>query len=162
MIIDIEKNGGAQGVFFQMDEKDVEALMRLPYLMHASDGGIQQMGRGVPHPRNYGTFPRVIARYVREKHILRLEEAIRKMTSLPAQMYRLTGRGLIAVGMYADLTIFDPEKFEDKATFAQPHQYSQGLEYVIVNGTVVVEHNRHTGKKPGRILYGPGKTKEES
>ncbi|HHF42601.1 MAG TPA: hypothetical protein ENL38_02665, partial [Candidatus Aminicenantes bacterium] len=79
-----------------------------------------------------------------------------------AQMYRLTGRGLIAVGMYADLTIFDPEKFEDKATFAQPHQYSQGLEYVIVNGTVVVEHNRHTGKKPGRILYGPGKTKEES
>jgi len=162
LIIDIEKNGGAQGVFFQMDEKDVEALMRLPYLMHASDGGIQQRGRGVPHPRNYGTFPRVIARYVREKHILRLEEAIRKMTSLPAQMYRLTGRGLIAVGMYADLTIFDPEKFEDKATFAQPHQYSQGLEYVIVNGTVVVVHNRHTGKKPGRILYGPGKTKEES
>jgi N-acyl-D-amino-acid deacylase len=162
LIIEIEKNGGAQGVFFQMDEKDVAALMRLPYLMHASDGGIQQMGRGVPHPRNYGTFPRVIARYVREKHILRLEEAIRKMTSLPAQMYRLSGRGLIAVGMYADLTIFDPARFKDKATFDQPHQYSEGLEYVIVNGTVVVEHNRHTGQKPGRILYGPGRRKEAS
>lgn len=161
LIIDIEKNGGAQGVFFQMDEKDVEALMRLPYLMHASDGGIQEMGRGVPHPRNYGTFPRVIARYVREKQVLRLEDAIRKMTALPAQMYRLERRGVIAVGMYADLTIFDPDKFQDQATFNQPHQYSTGLEYVVVNGEIVVEHNQHTGKRPGKILYGPGKISKE-
>jgi len=136
-------------------------LMRLPYTMHASDGGIQEMGRGVPHPRNYGTFPRVIARYVREKKVLRLEDAIRKMTSLPAQMYRLKRRGVIAVGMYADLTIFDPDKFQDQATFDKPHQYSKGLEYVVVNGEIVVEHNLHTGKRPGRILYGPGKTSKE-
>lgn len=161
LIIDIEKSGGAQGVFFQMQERDVESLMRLPYTMHASDGGIQEMGRGVPHPRNYGTFPRVIARYVREKKVLRLEDAIRKMTSLPAQMYRLKRRGVIAVGMYADLTIFDPDKFQDQATFDKPHQYSKGLEYVVVNGEIVVEHNLHTGKRPGRILYGPGKTSKE-
>lgn len=161
LIIDIEKNGGAQGIFFQMDEADVEVLMKLPYLMHASDGGIQSFGRGTPHPRNYGTFPRVIARYVREKSVLRLEEAIRKMTSLPAQMYRLSGKGLIAEGMDADLTLFDFERFCDQSTFSQPHQYNQGLEYVIVNGEIVVEHNQHTGKRPGRIIYGPGKPGKE-
>jgi len=157
LIIDIEKNGGASGVFFQMDEKDVEALMRLPYTMHASDGSVQQLGKGVPHPRNYGTFPRVIARYVREKSIISLEDAIRKMTSLPAQTFRLRHRGLIREGMYADLTIFDKDKFKDKATFSNPHQYSQGLVYVIVNGQIVVEKGQHTGRRPGIILYGPGK-----
>ncbi|MFP4082345.1 MAG: N-acyl-D-amino-acid deacylase family protein [Candidatus Aminicenantes bacterium] len=158
LIMTIEKEGGASGVFFQMAEEDVEELMRLSYNMHASDGGVQEMGKGVPHPRNYGTFPRVIGVYVREKGILSLEEAIRKMTSLPAQTFRLKNRGMIREGMYADITVFDKETFMDKATFSQPHQYSQGLAYVIVNGEVVAETGKHTGRLPGMILYGPGKT----
>lgn len=158
LIMEIEKNGGAQGVFFQMDETDVEDIMRLPYNMHGSDGGIQVFGRGVPHPRNYGTFPRVIDHYVREKGVLSLEEAIRKMTSLPAQSFRLENRGLIKAGMYADLTIFEYSSFKDNSTFEEPHQFGQGLSYVIVNGVVVVENNSHTGRLPGMILYGQGKT----
>jgi len=140
-----------------MDEKDVEALMKLPYNMHASDGGVQVMGKGVPHPRNYGTFPRVIGFYVRRKEIISLADAIRKMTSLPAQSIRLKKRGMIKEGMYADLTIFDFNTFEDKATFDNPHQYPQGLKYVIVNGEVVVDKGKHTGKLSGMILYGQGK-----
>ncbi len=153
LIIEIQKNGGASGVFFQMNEKDVESLMRLPYTMHASDGAIQAKGRGVPHPRNYGTFPRVISHYVRKQGVISLEEAIRKMTSLPAQTFRLKERGMIQEGFYADITIFDKHNFEDKATFSAPHQYSQGLHYVIVNGELVVEKGEHTGKLPGMILY---------
>jgi N-acyl-D-amino-acid deacylase len=156
LIISIEKNGGTGGVFFQMDEKDVEDLMRLPYNIHASDGGIQVPGKGVPHPRNYGTFPRVIAHYVREKGVLSLEEAIKKMTSLPAQVFRLADRGILKKGLVADVTVFDYESFADKASFENPHQYSQGLYYVIVNGEIVVQNNTHTGKRPGKILYGPG------
>ncbi len=157
LIIEIEKNGGASGVFFQMDEKDVENLMRLPYTMHASDGEVRIFGQGVPHPRNYGTFPRVIAHYVRDRRVISLEEAVRKMTSLPAQTLRLKGRGLVKEGMYADLTIFQKEIFADQATFSAPHQYSQGLVYVLVNGEVVVEKNKHVGHLPGMILKGRGK-----
>jgi N-acyl-D-amino-acid deacylase len=157
LIIDIEKNGGASGVFFQMDEKDVENLMRLPYLMHGSDGGIQVVGKGIPHPRSYGTFPRVIGLYVREKGIISLEEAVRKMTSFPAQTLRLKERGMIKEGWYADVTVFDFHTFRDRATFSNPHQHSQGLISVIVNGEVVFEGGQHTGKLPGMILYGKGK-----
>jgi len=157
LIIDIEKNGGASGVFFQMNEKDVEDLMRLPYNMHASDGAVRIKGEGIPHPRNYGTFPRVIAHFVRERGIISLEEAVRKMTSLPAQTLRLNKRGIIKEGMYADLTIFDRNTFADKATFSNPHQYSQGLMYVIVNGELVIEKGKHTGRLPGMVLYGYGK-----
>ncbi len=153
LIIEIQKNGGASGVFFQMNEKDIEDLMRLPYTMHGSDGGIQEKKRGVPHPRNYGTFPRVISHYVRKQGVISLEEAIRKMTSLPAQTFRLRERGMIQEGFYADITIFDKDKFEDRATFSAPHQYSQGLHYVIVKGELVVENGEHTGKLPGMILY---------
>jgi len=161
LIIDIEKNGGASGVFFQMDEKDVEDLMRLPYNMHASDGGVRVKGEGIPHPRNYGTFPRVIAHFVRERGIISLEEAVKKMTSLPAQTLRLNNRGIIREGLYADLTIFDRNTFADKATFPNPHQYSQGLMYVIVNGELVVEKGKHTGGLPGMALYGYGKDSGE-
>lgn len=154
LIIEIEKSGGAEGVFFQMDEKDVEELMRLPYNMHASDGSVQELGKGVPHPRNYGTFSRVIGHYVRKRGVIPLEEAIRKMTSLPAQTFRFKNRGMIREGMYADITVFDKENFTDRATFSNPHQYSQGIIYVIVNGEIVAERDRHNGKRPGMILYG--------
>ena len=157
LIIEIERNGGASCVFFQMDEKDVEALMKLSYNMHASDGGVQVVGKGVPHPRNYGTFPRVIGFYVRKKGIVSLEDAVRKMTSFPAQVLRLKKRGLIKEGAYADLAIFNFNTFEDKATFKNPHQYARGLAYVIVNGEVVVDEGKHTGKLSGMILYGKGK-----
>jgi N-acyl-D-amino-acid deacylase len=161
LIITIEKNGGASCVFFQMDEKDVEALMKLPYNMHASDGGVQEMGRGVPHPRNYGTFPKVISYYVRERGVITLEEAIRKMTSLPAQAFKLKNRGMLQEGKYADICIFDFEGFKDKATFAEPHQYSQGLSYVIVNGKVAIHDYKHTHVNSGKILYGSGKAHGE-
>jgi N-acyl-D-amino-acid deacylase len=157
LIIEIEKNGGASCVFFQMDEKDVEELMKLTYNMHASDGGVQEVGRGVPHPRNYGTFPRVISFYVREKGVLSLEEAIRKMTSLPAQVFKLKDRGLLKQGMYADICVFDLENFRDMATFKDPHQYSQGLSAVIVNGKIGIEDYEHTHTKSGMIQYGAGK-----
>jgi N-acyl-D-amino-acid deacylase len=160
LIIDIEKNGGASGIFFQMDESDVEYLMRLPYTMHASDGGVQVMGRGVPHPRNYGTFPRVIAHYVRDRGILTIEEAVRKMTSLPAQVFRIRERGLLREGMYADIVVFDHKSFKDQATFSEPHQYGQGIRCVIVNGAIVVTNDSHTGSLQGMVIYGPGKKQE--
>ena len=157
LIIEIEKNGGASCVFFQMDEKDVEDLMKLPYNMHASDGGVQEVGRGVPHPRNYGTFPRIISFYVREKGVLTLEEAVRKMTSLPAEAFKLKDRGSLKEGMYADICVFDLERFKDRATFEEPHQYSQGLSYVIVNGKIAIKNYKHTDSKSGMILYGAWK-----
>ena len=160
LIIDIERNGGASCVFFQMDEIDVEDLMKLPYNMHASDGGVQEVGKGVPHPRNYGTFPKVISHYVRERSVISLEEAVRKMTSLPAQVFKLKKRGLLQKGMYADICIFDLEDFKDRATFSEPHQYSQGLSWVIVNGKVAVRDYKHTHVYSGMILYGDGKNKE--
>jgi N-acyl-D-amino-acid deacylase len=160
LIIEIEKNGGASGIFFQMDENDVGYLMGLPYTMHASDGSVQVKGRGVPHPRNYGTFPRVIAHYVREKRIITIEEAVRKMTSLPAQVFRIRERGMLREGMYADIVVFDFNSINDKATFAEPHQYAQGFRCVIVNGQIVVKDDIHTGKLPGMVIYGLGKKQE--
>lgn len=163
LIIEIQENGGAQGVFFQMDESDVEALMKLDYTMHASDGGIQVPGQGVPHPRNYGTFPRIISLYVKDRGVLKLDEAVSKMTSLPAAAFRIEKRGRLEEGCFADITIFDFQRFSDTATFSAPHQYSRGLEYVIVNGEIVVEHEQLTGRLPGRVIYGPGKhTQEDS
>jgi N-acyl-D-amino-acid deacylase len=161
LIIEIEKSGGASGIFFQMDEKDVEYLMKLPYTMHASDGGVQIKGNGMPHPRNYGTFPRVLSHYVRERRVLTLEEAIRKMTSLPAQAFRIRQRGILREGLYADITVFDSRSIKDMATFSDPHQYSQGLRCVIVNGEIVVDDGMHTRKLPGMVVYGPGKKQEE-
>jgi N-acyl-D-amino-acid deacylase len=159
LIIEIEKAGGASAVFFQMDEADVEKLMRLPYLMTGSDGEVQVRGHGFPHPRSYGTYPRVIGRYVREKGILNLEEAIRKMTSLPAQALKLKDRGHIREGMWADVVIFDPATATDTATFENPHQLSRGISYVLVNGGIVFKDGAWTGLLPGQLLYGKGKIK---
>jgi N-acyl-D-amino-acid deacylase len=156
LIIDIVKEGDASAIFFQMDEKDVEALMKLSYVMVGSDGTLQVMGKGSPHPRSYGTFARVLGEFVRNRRVVSLEEAIRKMTSLPAQTMRIRDRGLLREGMYADITIFDPKEVKDAATFSNPHQHSQGVVCVLVNGQKVIEDGKFTGRKPGMIVYGQG------
>jgi N-acyl-D-amino-acid deacylase len=124
--------------------------------MVASDAGVIEPDVGVPHPRGYGTNARVLGRYVREKRVLRLEEAVRKMTSLPAQRFGLGERGLVRPGMWADLAVFDEAVVGDRATYAAPHAASVGFRHVLVNGALVVEDGRHTGARPGRILPGPG------
>jgi N-acyl-D-amino-acid deacylase len=135
-----------------MNEDDLRAFAVQPNTMFASDSGVREFGKGVPHPRGYGNNARVLARYVREQGLLRLEDAVRKMTSLPAATFRLKDRGLIREGAWADLVVFDPEKVQDRATFTEPHQYATGFRAVLVNGTVVVENDVHTGGRPGRAL----------
>jgi N-acyl-D-amino-acid deacylase len=124
--------------------------------MIASDGGVSVFGEEMPHPRAYGTFVRVLAVYVREKGLLRLEEAIRKMTAMPAQRIGLMDRGLLRPGMKADLVVFDPERVADTATFENPHQYAVGVSHVVVNGEVAFENGAITAARPGRVLRGPG------
>lgn len=155
-VLDMVEKGGASMIYHSMDERDVERILRYPYTMVASDGGVQEFGRGVPHPRSYGTNARVLGRYIREKNVVRLEEAIRKMTSLPAQRFRLTERGLIRPGMWADIVVFDEKTVADTATFEKPHAYAAGFHYVLVNGEVVIEGGKHTGAHSGQILLGPG------
>lgn len=158
-VLDLElqaKGTTIQTVYFSMGEEDVNRIMRNPNTMIASDGGIITFGSGVPHPRSYGTYSRTLGVYVREKHVLTLEDAIRKMTSLPAETFHLKDRGAIREGYFADLVIFDPARIADQATFTQPHQYPQGIANVIVNGEIVVESGKHTGAKPGQVLRGPG------
>ena len=155
-VLEMMEKGGASMVYHSMDEGDVERILRFPYSMVAADGGVSEFGRGVPHPRNYGTNARVLGRYVREKKVIRLEEAIRKMTSLPAQRFRLMERGLVRPGMWADLVVFDEKTVVDKATFEKPHAYAEGFAFVLVNGEVVIEGGKHSGARPGQILLGPG------
>jgi N-acyl-D-aspartate/D-glutamate deacylase len=113
----------------------------------------------VPHPRGYGTNARVLGRYVREKRTLRLEDAVRKMTSLPAQRMGLLDRGLVRPGMKADVTVFDPERIIDRAEFGDPHKYAEGVAYVLVNGVVVLDAGQVTGERPGQILSGSRRVK---
>jgi N-acyl-D-amino-acid deacylase len=116
------------------------------------------LASGHPHPRAFGTFPRVLARYVRERKVLSLEEAIRKMTSANAAKIRVYDRGLLRPGQWADLTIFDPQRVQDNADYDHPARYPTGIEYVLVNGQLVIDRGTHTGARPGAILYGPGKS----
>lgn len=155
-VIEMMINGGAQMVFHGMGEADVKRIMQYPFNMFASDAGIRAFGSGVPHPRGYGTNARVLAKYVREEKVLTLEEAIRRMTSLPAQKFQLKDRGLLKEGMAADIVIFDAATVKDHSTFEQPHQYSTGFQFVIVNGQVVVEDGKHNGTRSGKALKGPG------
>ena len=152
MVIKAQLNGGASCVFHAMAEEDVERIMKHPMTMIGSDGRLVEPGMGHPHPRWYGTFPRVLGRYVRDKKVLELPEAIRKMTYLPAQSLHLTDRGIIKEGTKADITIFNPETVIDKATFEKPHQYSEGIEYVIVNGGIAVDNGRFKDIKSGIVL----------
>lgn len=143
-------------IYFCLSDTDIERIMKHPLVSHASDGGITRLDVGKPHPRNYGTFPRVLRLYVREKGILTFEEAIRKMTSLPASRLGLTDRGCIKEGCYADIAIVDPDKVADTATWKNPHSYPTGISYVLVNGQLVVENNKFSGLYPGIVIYGPG------
>ena len=147
-------------IYFQMSEQDVRTAMQEPWVGIGTDGSAvnpEMKFMGKPHPRFYGTFPRVLGYYVREQKVINLPDAIRKMTSLAAQITGLTDRGLLRPGMAADITIFDLEKISDKATFENPAQYPVGIPYVIVNGTIVIDQGRLTGALPGRILTGRGK-----
>jgi N-acyl-D-amino-acid deacylase len=152
MILDIEAHHGASAVFHGMNEDDLQKFLRAPNTMIACDSGLREFGKGVPHPRGYGNNPRILARYVRELHVLKLEDAIRKMTSLPAETFRLKDRGQVREGNWADLTIFNPETVQDNATYKQPHQYATGFEHVLVNGVEVIKHDAHTGATPGMPL----------
>ncbi len=152
VVIEVVQRGNTTAIYHVLDEGDVERIMQHPYTMIASDGRLSRPGEGHSHPRAYGTFPRVLGHYVREQRVISLEEAIRKMTSLPADRIGLHERGRIAEGMIADLVVFDPRTVRDRATFTEPHQYPEGIEYVIVNGVVTVDGGRYIDARAGRVL----------
>jgi len=153
--IEILQAGGAQMVLQKMSDEDVDRIFRQPFTMVASDAGVTDVSSAsIPHPRGFGNNARVLGLYVREKKLVGLEDAVRKMTSLPAATFKLWDRGLLRPGMAADIVIFDEKTVVDRATFAQPKQYAAGFNTVIVNGQVVIEKGSHNGTKPGRILRG--------
>jgi N-acyl-D-amino-acid deacylase len=152
LVIEAERRGGVSAIYHVLDEGDVDRIMRHPQTMIASDGRLTRPGEGHPHPRWYGTFPRVLARYVRERRVLTLEDAVHKMTGMPAATLGLADRGRIVAGARADLVIFDAGAIADRATFEAPHQYPVGIPYVIVNGTFAVDGGRFTGTRAGRVL----------
>lgn len=157
-IMDMIDKGGAQMVYHGMHEDDVKYIMQYPFSMMGADAGVPVPGKGMPHPRGYGTNARVLGRYVREFQVISLEEAIRRMTSLAAQKFQLPGRGLLKPGMAADIVVFDPATVSDKATFENPHQYSTGFSTIIVNGEITLQNGQHTGARSGRPIYGPAKS----
>jgi N-acyl-D-aspartate/D-glutamate deacylase len=147
--------GGASMVYHFMSDGDVERIMRHPHVGIASDSSVLTPGEGAPHPRGYGNTVRVLGEYVRTRRVIPLEEAVRKMTSLPARHFRFQGRGLIQEGYAADITIFDPATVGDTATFEKPHAFAAGVPHVLVNGVAVVRNGQHTGARPGQILTAP-------
>ncbi len=156
IVFDIIRGGGATAVYHAIGPDDVDRIMQHPATAIGSDGPVGIFGEGAPHPRQYGTFARVLGLYVREREIIPLEEAVRKMSSQTARRLGIHDRGLITEGYYADIAIFDSEEIIDRATFEDPHQYAVGMKFVFVNGEMVVEDGQHTGARPGRIVYGPG------
>jgi len=157
LVIELQLQGGFSAIYHAMSEEDVTRIMRHPYSMFDTDGDNVSYGIGHPHPRSYGTFPRILGRYVRERGVISLEEAIRKMTSLSADQIGQSQRGRIAEGMYADITVFDGDTIIDRATYTDPHQYSVGVLHVIVNGVPILRDAALTGEKPGRVLRGPAR-----
>lgn len=152
LVIEAQVNGGASCIYHAMHEEDVERIMKHPQTMIASDGRLVRPGQGHPHPRWYGTFPRVLGHYVREKSIITLPEAIYKMTKLPAASLGLTDRGMIEENMKADIVVFDPNTIIDKATFEDPHQYPEGIHFVLVNGQISIDESKFNGIKAGKVL----------
>jgi len=150
--LDLLARGNASIVSFNMTDRDIEAIMRQPYTMTSSDGGLVLMNEGKPHPRNYGAFARKLAVYVRERKTVSLESAIRSMTSLPAAVFSIRDRGIIREGAFADVVVFDPARVRDRATYTDPHQLAEGMDYVLVNGVVVVDGGTFTKATPGRVL----------
>ncbi len=152
----IDEGGSVSTVYAHHTEKDMNLALSQPWCSVGSDGSAYAtegpLRRGNPHPRNFGTFPRVLGVYVRELKLLRLEDAVRKMTSLNAAKVGLRDRGLLKAGLFADVTVFNPDTVIDKATYTEPFQYNEGIEYVIVNGSLVLDEERHTGKRSGRAL----------
>jgi N-acyl-D-amino-acid deacylase len=157
----IEENGSVPTVFFHHSEPDMQLVMQQPWTSIGSDGSAVNpdgpTGRAHPHPRYYGTFPRVLGRYVRELKVITLPEAVKKMTSMNADKIGITDRGRLKQGLSADVTIFDQDRVIDRATFENPHQFPVGIKYVIVNGAVTIDNEQHTGALAGKVLYGPGK-----
>jgi N-acyl-D-amino-acid deacylase len=153
----IEDNGATRVLITSIGEEDIREILRSPSALVGSDGNCVAdygtVSQGMPHPRFYGTFPRIIGHYVHEQQVLPLEQAIHKMTGATARALRLRDRGLIREGYRADITIFDPADFRDRATYADPHQYPTGARTtVLVNGVVVVDNARHTGATPGMVM----------
>lgn len=151
-IFELMLSGGAGMVYHSMGNQDVERILKYPNTAIASDGGVQELGAGMPHPRSYGANARVLAEFVRKRGLLTLEDAVRRMTSLPARTFGLRDRGLVREGFAADLVLFDPARVQDKATFENPHQFSEGFDYVLVNGVAIVGEGKLTNARPGRIL----------
>ncbi len=160
VIMDIIQGGGAGFVSHLTDEDDLRLGLRQEWAAFGTDGATVApdgpLSEGLVHPRGYGTYPKILGRYVRELNLFSLEQAIRKATSLPAQRLGIRDRGLLREGFYADIVIFDPETVIDKATYEDPHQYSEGIDYVLVNGEVVVDQGRITDARPGMVVRGPG------
>ena len=157
-----EGRGRVMAIYHMMSEQDIEQALQFPWVSIGSDAGAALVPGsadvlGLPHPRSYGTFPRVIAHYVKERGVLTLPDAIRRMTSWPATRMRLADRGMIREGSWADVVVFDLETLADRATYDEPTLFPDGIDYVIVNGSVVVDHGRHTGARSGHVLYGPGR-----
>ncbi len=158
IVLEIERNGGAQIVNFGMSEDDVRVYMKRPWVATASDGGVQTPGDTVPHPRSYGTFPRKIGKYAIEDGIVKLEDAIRSSSGLPADILKLTDRGYLKPKFFADIVVFDPMTYRDTATFEKPHQYAAGVKWVFVNGTAVIADGKHDpAQLPGKVLRWKGK-----
>lgn len=157
LLIELQLKGGFTAIYHVMDEADVVRILQHPLAMIETDGDPVGFGDGFPHPRTYGAFPRVLARYVREQKVITLEDAVRRMTSLAADQIGQTERGRLAEGMFADITVFDAETIADKATFDEPHQYAVGIRHVVINGAPVIRSGALTGAMPGRPLLGPAR-----
>jgi N-acyl-D-amino-acid deacylase len=158
----LQGRGRVMAIYHMMGEPDIETALKFPWTSIGSDAGaILTLGQpdqtGLPHPRSFGNATRVIAKYVKERKVLSLEEAVRKMTSWPATRMRLANRGTIKEGQWADVTIFDLDALDDRATYDDPMVFPKGIEYVLVNGVVTIDHDKHTGARAGKVLYGPGK-----
>ena len=150
--LDLISKGDASIVSFNMWEEDIVHIMRKPYTMSSSDGALVPAGEGRPHPRNNGAFARKLSVYVRERQVIDLETAIRSMTSLPAAVFGMNDRGAIREGAMADIAVFDPARVRDRATYAEPHHLAEGMDYVLVNGVLVLREGQFTSALPGRVL----------
>ena len=159
----IDNNGAVPALYYHHTENDMTYAMKQPFVSFGSDGSAMRIDdaakRGMPHPRSFGTYARVMGHYVRDQKTITLEEAVRKATSQNAAKVRLYDRGLLRAGMCADVTVFNPATIADRATYENPFQYAVGVEYVVVNGKVVIDQGKHTGARPGMVLYGPGTRK---